>query len=106
MRWNDVRGCYSYVLFYISSIPPLSFHPSYPLPPLSPVSPRPTRTHPLASPALAPFLRSTRTHSVAPLRPGLARTLTLRQMYKDKTGSIRDPLDVAREQNGSPPVRA
>jgi len=67
VRWNDVRGCYSYVLFYISSIPPLSFHP---------------------------------------LRPGLARTLTLRQMYKDKTGSIRDPLDVAREQNGSPPVRA
>lgn len=25
-----------------------------------------------------------------------------RQMYKDRTGSIRDPLDVAREQNGLP----
>jgi hypothetical protein len=28
-----------------------------------------------------------------------------RQMYKDKTGSIRDPLDIAREKRGLPPVR-
>jgi len=37
------------------------------------------------------------------LRPYVAYS---RQMYKDKTGSIRDPLDVAREQNGLPSVKA
>lgn len=34
-----------------------------------------------------------------------AKLIPDRQMYKEKTGSIRDPLDVARERKGLPAVR-